>query len=417
MKRTIKFSKAFLPCWIISGLLIVSGIIGMCVRGINFGIDFKPGLIEEIRIAPTALELSYKGSAKVSVDASQSGMDIVISGTGADNRTETFEYVQYPTVDTLAEKLNGIENITAKVVVPNTATANLFLNSAVSTVLTETPLRIYAAASENVGIDDIRSTVASFGGVSVKQLGTGNNISYQIRMADTGAEGSSKKIQDTITNALQQKFGAENVAVIKTDFIGSQFSKSLVGQSILLLGATLILIWLYATIRFHWDFALGSIIALLHDTMIMLTFITWTQMEFSTTTLAAIMTIIGYSINATVVILDRVRDDMRLMDAHSFNEILDAALTETLSRSIITTVTTMFSAIALYMFLTGSIKDFALILLVGLTSGCYSSIFISSGLISFIRKDWKPEAGVHHVLHGPSKKDNNVLPFNNGVQA
>ncbi len=416
MKKVIRFSKAFLLSWIFSGVIIISGIVGIAVRGINFGIDFKPGLIEEIRIAPTALELTYTGSAKISVDASQTGMDIVISGTGADNRTESFLYAQYPTVGILAEKLGNIENLSARLIEPPaTPTENLFVNSAVTTVLTEKPFRVYAAASKDVGINEVRTAVSSYSGVAVKQLGKGPNRSFQIRIADTGKNGSSKELQDTVTNALQQKFGIDNVAVVKTDFIGSQFSKSIVGQSLILMAATLILIWLYATIRFHWDFALGSIVALLHDTMIMLTFITWTQMEFSTTTLAAIMTIVGYSINATVVILDRVRDDMKILDVHGFNEVLDAALTETLSRSIITTVTTMFSAFSLYFFLTGSIEDFALVLLVGLTSGCYSSIFISSGLISFIRRNWKPEAGVHHTL--PKEvKDKNVLSFDAGAQ-
>jgi len=417
MKRVIRFSRAFLPCAVLSSIIIISGIIGVFTRGINFGIDFKPGLIEEIRIAPTVLELTYTGSAKVSTDVTKNGMDIVISGSGAENRTETFPFAQYATIGDLAGQLNGIENLSAKIIAsPDTPAENLFVNSAVSTVLTENPFRIYEGALPAASIDSVRKAASSFNGVSVKQLGSGDSRSYQIRLADTGEPGSSKKLQDDITHAFEQKFGTDNVAVIKTDFIGSQFSKSLVGQSILLVFATLFLIWIYATIRFHWDFALGSILALVHDTLIMITFITWTQMEFSTTTLAAILTIVGYSINATVVILDRVRDDMRLLDVHNFNEILDSALTETLSRSLITTITTMFSAISLFIFLSGSIKDFALVLLIGLTSGCYSSIYISSGFISFMRRNWKPEAGMHHTL--PSKPQaKNVLSFESGAQS
>ena len=160
---------------------------------------------------------------------------------------------------------------------------------------------------------------------------------------------------------------------------------------------TVFLIWVYAAIRFHWDFALGSVIALIHDTCIIMTFIIWTQMEFSTTVLAAILTIIGYSINATVVILDRIRYNLKMMkDVKNFNEILNRSLSDTLLRSILTTVTTLFAVVSLYLFTTGSIKNFALAMIVGLISGMYSSIFISSGFIAMFRKNWKPEYGVHH---------------------
>jgi len=170
-------------------------------------------------------------------------------------------------------------------------------------------------------------------------------------------------------------------------------------KSLLMFVLTVALIWIYAAIRFHWDFALGAVIALIHDTLIMLTFIIWTQMEFSTTVLAAVLTIIGYSINATVVILDRIRYNLTYMnDVNSFTPILNQSLSDTLVRSILTTVTTLFAVISLYVFTTGSIKDFSLALIVGLISGMYSSIFISSGFIQLFRRTWKPEFGVHHSL-------------------
>ena len=123
----------------------------------------------------------------------------------------------------------------------------------------------------------------------------------------------------------------------------------------------------------------------------MFTFITWTQIEFSTTTLAAILTIFGYSINATVVILDRLRENTKTLDTKNFSDILNISISETMTRSIITTVTTLFAAIALLVFTKGSIKTFAEVLTVGLVSGCYSSIFISSGFIEFVRRNWNGE--------------------------
>ena len=131
-------------------------------------------------------------------------------------------------------------------------------------------------------------------------------------MPESIGEMSGTELQNAVRAALDARFGENTVTIVKTDFIGSSFSKTLASKSIILMIATFVLIWLYAAIRFHWDFALGSIIALVHDSLIMITFIVWTKMEFTATVLAAVLTIIGYSINATVVILDRVRSNLRL---------------------------------------------------------------------------------------------------------
>lgn len=410
-KKLIHFSKFFLPAAIISIALIIFGIIGFVTRGINLGIDFKPGLIEEVRIAPVAVELTYSGNAKVTVDISKNNFSLIVSGSGADNETKVFSYDEYTTVKDIVSALNSVENVSAVLKTDGSESSRiLFVSSNVSTQLSGTPLYLYAAA-QNVNADDVRNALSSLEGVSVKALGSGNNVSYQVRMAAPTDDSSGVELQNSVISALSEKFGENNVTVVKTDFIGSNFSKSLATKSIILLLATFALIWLYAAIRFHWDFALGAIIALIHDTLIMFTFIIWTRMEFSTMVLAAVLTIVGYSINDTVVILDRVRSNLRVTKVNTFNELLDRSLSDTLGRSIITTVTTLFAVIALFIFTTGSIRDFSLALIVGLISGCYSSLFISSGFISLCRKNWKPEYGVHHSL----KTEKGVLQMD-GIQ-
>ncbi len=410
-KKLIHFSKFFLPAAIISIALIIFGIIGFVTRGINLGIDFKPGLIEEVRIAPVAVELTYSGNAKVTVDISKNNFSLIVSGSGADNETKVFSYDDYATVKDIVSALNSVENVSAVLKTDGSESSRiLFVSSNVSTQLSGTPLYLYAAA-QNVSADDVRNALSSLEGVSVKALGSGNNVSYQVRMAAPSDESSGVELQNSVISALSEKFGENNVTVVKTDFIGSNFSKSLATKSIILLLATFALIWLYAAIRFHWDFALGAIIALIHDTLIMFTFIIWTRMEFSTMVLAAVLTIVGYSINDTVVILDRVRSNLRVTKVNTFNELLDRSLSDTLGRSIITTVTTLFAVIALFIFTTGSIRDFSLALIIGLISGCYSSLFISSGFISLCRKNWKPEYGVHHSL----KTEKGVLQMD-GIQ-
>lgn len=398
MKKTLNFNKGFIPSAILSCAIIVFGIVGFFVKGINFGIDFKPGLIEEIRVASPVAEVTYSGSANISMDLSAGQMDLIITGIGTVNETRSFNFNQYDTVDKLAAAMQGVSGVNVKVLNGSYDTTKLFLNSATTNQLTTSVMYIYPAGTSTITTDDIRNAVSGLEGVAIKQLGSGADASYQIRMG-VSAEAVQSEVLESINTQLYTSFGKENVAIVKTDFIGSSMSKTNTIKSIIVLVLTVLLIWLYATIRFHWDFALGSVIALLHDAMIMLTFIIWTQVEFSTTVLAAVLTIIGYSINATVVILDRIRYNLKYMpEVRTFNEILNKSLSDTLLRSILTTATTLFAVIALYVFTTGAIKDFAIAMMVGLVSGMYSSIFISSGFISACRKTWKPEYGVHHSL-------------------
>ena len=400
MKTVKNFSKAFPACAIASAAIIVFGIAGIIVRGINFGIDFVPGLVEEVRIAPAAIELTYKGSAGVSVETSNVALDLVISGTGAENETKSFTYGQNATVQDMANALNTVEGVTAKVLASGSADSyGIYLDSASTARLSfDQPMRLYVSdAANNVSIDEVRASLSSQN-VSVKELGDAANRSFQIRAAISKDDDASiETLQQAITGSLKDKFGANNIAIVKTDFVGSSFSSSNAWKSIVLAVVTLFAIWFYATIRFHWDFALGAIIALILDCMIMFAFISWTQVEFSTTSFAAVLTIFGYSINATVVILDRVRENIKLVDTKDFKVILDTSISDTLSRSVITTVTTLFASVSLLVFTSGSIRDFAQILTVGLISGCYSSMFISSGFISWARRSWQPGEWANHV--------------------
>ena len=397
MKRTMSFNKGFIPCTIISAVIILFGILGFFTKGINFGLDFKPGLIEEVRVAEPVAEITYDGAAKIALDLSAGQMDLVITGTSANNETRSFNFAVYNTVALLADGVNKVDGVNMTVKNGSYDTTKLFLNSAVSTVLSNEALYIYPAGTSEITTDDIREALSE-DNIAIKQLGSGADASYQIRMGINEGD-AQNELQSSVNEKLYTKFGKENVAIVKTDFIGSGMSKSTTRKSIVMFICVIVLIWAYAAIRFHWDFALGSVIALLHDVLIMLTFITWSGMEFSVTVLAAVLTIVGYSINATVVILDRIRYNLKMMtEVKNFKTILNKSLSDTFTRSVLTTVTTLFAVLSLFIFTTGSIKDFSLALIVGLISGMYSSIFISSAFISLSRRNWKPEYGVHHSL-------------------
>ena len=389
MKKVIQFSKFFPVAVVLSAVIIISGIISVATRGINFGLDFKPGMIEEIRIANTVLEVTYSGTATVSLETTEDGIDIVVSGIGEENRTESIPFADVATVSELAARINKVNGISAHIkkeqVLPSDG---VFVTSGASKNLGENPLRLFVNDEKStVTADDIRAALRAFAEVDVKTLGSDSDRSFQIRLGVSGSEG--KTVQMDMNNALISVFGIEKVVITKSDFIGAQYSQSLIRDSIVLVLATLVLIFIYSAIRFHWDFALAAVIAIIHDSLVMVSFISFIQMEFSTTTLAAILTIIGYSINATVVILDRVRSDVKVVEAKTFKDILNSALTSTLSRSVITTLTTLFAVLALFFFTTGTIHDFSLALTVGLISGCYSSIFIAGAFILTVRKNQK----------------------------
>ncbi len=397
MKKVIHFSKLFVPFTILSAVLILGGVVSLFTRGINFGIDFKPGLIEEIRIAPAAVSLTYHGPASVTVQNTSQSITFVVSGIGAENMTYAFSSSAYPTIEDMAAAFSSVPGVSVSVSAPaGTPSGGLFGNSEASNLLGSEPYLLHYIPPEDSAIsaDDVRSALSGIPDVSVKVLGNINDRNFQIRVGDSGETGGSEASKTAVLSALASAFGGENIAVIKTDFIGSQYSASLAFQAILLVAASLFLIWLYAAIRFRWDFALGAVIAIIHDALIMVAFITWTQMEFTTTTIAAILTIVGYSINDTVVVLDRVRENMKMLKAASFKELLDISQTEILSRTVITTVTTLLAVLSLYIFTTGTMKDFALALIVGMISGVYSTIFIASAFIAAVRKNWKPGDGL-----------------------
>jgi len=198
------------------------------------------------------------------------------------------------------------------------------------------------------------------------------------------AEGETTSTEapgERITRILENYFGTGEVVVLRSDFVGSRFSKNLTDQAGILLGFTLLLILIYASIRFKPQYAIGAVLGIMHDCLVIISFVVWTRMEFNTTTIAAILTILGYSINNTIVIFDRMRENRRLYPDEVFVTVLNRSLTETLSRTIITTLTTMLAVLSLFIFTTGSMKDFALALLVGLVSGVYTTTFIATGFV------------------------------------
>ena len=397
MKKIIKFSKAFVACAIVSTLLILIGLLGLFTKGINLGIDFQAGFIEQVRIAPTALSLTYEGSQSVAVNQSAYGISFVITGVGDDNQTVSFPYAENATVGDFASAVTKVPGVSITVTGPaSVALKSVFPDSEVLSRLSSTPYRFHyvAPGAKVLGSDDIRKAISAYPNAAVQVVGNPADQQFQVRLSDDGSDpDASMNLRTGLKKAFVAAFGEDNLAVISTDFVGSRFSKSLAQQAVWLVLATLVLIWVYAAFRFRWDFAVGAVLAIMHDALIMVAFVVWTRMQFNSTTIAAILTIIGYSINDTVVVFDRIRENMKFHPEMNITDILDLSQTEILGRTIITTVTTMLAVTSLYVFTTGDMKDFALALLVGMLSGVYSTIYIASAFISFAGK-FRKDAGL-----------------------
>ncbi|MCL2442322.1 MAG: protein translocase subunit SecF [Treponema sp.] len=202
-----------------------------------------------------------------------------------------------------------------------------------------------------------------------------------VNAEETQVSDSIVRIQ--IVQTLEKTFGDGNIAVIHSNFVGSRFSKNLTDQAGMLISLTLLLILIYSAIRFKLQYAVGAVVAIIYDGLVMVAFMVWTQMEFTTLSIAAILTILGYSTNNTIIFFDRVRENLRINPDHSFKDILNMSLTGILGRTIITTASTMLAVLALFIFTTGAMKDFALALIVGMISGVFTTLFIVSGFVNF----------------------------------
>ncbi len=384
MKRILQFSRAFVPAFVFSLILIAAGIFGFFTQGFNLGIDFQSGLIQEVQFAPASLELTYSGTANASVSMTRNQFDVVVTGVGSESITHSFPYTQYATVDSLIAGLSGIEGLRVSSLVPgNTETHYLIQSARGDSRLSAEPYMVHCLlpGARIISIEEVRSSIVSLGSVSVQVLGDPADRKFMIRIDEE--DGAESVPAEMLIKTLENNFGEGEAALISSSYVSSRFSQNLTDQVGILIAATLVLILVYASIRFKPQYAVGAVLAIMHDALIMVGFIVWTRMEFNTTTIAAILTILGYSINDTIVVFDRIRENRRLFPDDAFVAVLNRSLSETLGRTIITTVTTMLAVLSLYIFTAGSMKDFALALMVGMVSGVYSTIFIASGFVNF----------------------------------
>ncbi|MBB6212766.1 protein translocase subunit SecF [Borreliella californiensis] len=196
------------------------------------------------------------------------------------------------------------------------------------------------------------------------------------------------EVQKTILNELKKNFDA-NIEVLDSYFIDSSFSSTLRSRSIFLVLGTFILILIYITLRFKLSYAIASILSIFHDIFFIIAFLGAFRIEINSYIIVAILTIIGYSLNDTIIIFDRIRDNVKRLTDNTFLNVLNISISQTLSRTVLTSVTTFVAVFSIYVFTEGSIKDFSLVFMVGVIVGTYSSVFIASPILFNLYKKVK----------------------------
>lgn len=393
LKNDIPVIKLRWYAWILAVVLLLAGAVSFGVfGGFNLGVDFESGLSQRIQIAPVGLEVTYSGNKDAVLSISGSALSLEVRGEEG-VATTSFHSQAYPTAKDLAAALNAVPEVSAVVVDGSLNTADLLSGYGFPATLSNTPTRLNFQGTGTTSIEDVRSAIASLGNAKVQTVGSAENQTFQIRLGiKDGATQAS--MEEEVKNALASFFGQGNVVVLQSDYIGPKFSANLLSSSILAIVVAMALILLYVWIRFRFAYAVSSLIALVHDILMMLTVISILRLEFSSTTIAALLTIIGYSLNNTIVIFDRVRENVTLNKNAALSKLIDLSVTQSVSRTVMSGVTTLMAILPLAIFASGDIQLFAINMMFGILFGTFSSNFLAPSMLYWISKAQKKQGAV-----------------------
>ena len=247
---------------------------------------------------------------------------------------------------------------------------------------------------ELVEIPQVRDTLskAGFGDAQSQHFGTARDVLIRI---PPRAQSNAATLSNDVLHALQGAASGANATLVRAEFVGPQVGQELVEQGGLAALGALLGILVYVMFRFEWRLAIGTIAATIHDVIFTVGWFSLLQLEFDLTVLAAVLAVIGYSVNDTVVVLDRIRENFRKRRKGSSQEIMNLSINETLSRTIMTSFVTLLSVIVLYFFGGAVMHGFSVAMIVGIVVGTYSSIYIASATALYLgvsREDLLPRA-------------------------
>lgn len=355
-KTTIDFIGKRRPALFISTVLNLGIVVGLIVFGFNFGVDFAGGTVVELKFNHNTSPEEVRHRAEVG-----QLHDVSVQRIGGSDENSYLLRLGGVTqltkesaakVEGAVKALGDIRNFYAD-------TDNGLVNFRSAKKLAPEQVKV-AIQGTGTGVKEVR------------ELGQAQNaFDYQV---------VASGMADRIFNVMKGTQAEPDFIVQRVDYVGPQVGKQLRNKGIMALLYAMLAILVYVAFRFDFKFGPGALVAMVHDVIMVSGYFLVTRREFNLTSIAVLLTIIGYSINDTIVIYDRIREEMVRYKGKPLPEIINIAVNDTLSRTILTSGVTALSLIGLLIFGVGEIWDFAMAMLVGIIVGTYSSVYIASPL-------------------------------------
>jgi preprotein translocase subunit SecF len=356
-KTNIDFIGKRKPAVFLSTVINLLIVIGIAAFGFNLGVDFAGGTVVELKFdhpitAEEVRQRAQKGGLEdVSVQniGSKDENSFLLRMGGVTQLNEK----NAANAQTAIEGLGSVRNVYADL-------ANGIINFRAATALTPDAIK-KAVEGSGTGVQEVR------------ELGESQSGGFDYQVVASG-------MADKVTQALSQGVEKPDFEQRRVDYVGPQVGKQLRNRGIMALLYSMVAILIYVAFRFDFKFGPGALLAMVHDVIMVAGYYLVTRREFNLTSIAALLTVVGYSVNDTIVIYDRIREDMAKFKGKPFAEVINIAINDTVGRTILTSLTTALSLIGLLIFGVGEIFDFAAAMLVGIFVGVYSTIYIASPL-------------------------------------
>jgi preprotein translocase subunit SecF len=359
----IDFLKYKIPAILISFVIILAGLVLITKKGLRYGVDFSGG---------TAIHIKFR--SPVSLDTLRGALR---NGGFTDSGVQGFNdptqvLVRLPQKIASEQDVERISERVAEVITVQALHGTIPAGKRDLNAATPSELRGYLQARDPWGMKDPARYTAELEKLrSLKQTGTGLYPPFE-KMTGIDAK---------IVSALKERYFVGDVGVLSSEYVGPQVGAELRDQARLAIIWSLLGLLVYVWFRFELLWGFSAIICLAHDVLVTLAFFAFFDREISLTVVAAFLTIVGFSLNDTIVIYDRVRDNLKTMRSQPLQDVINLTLNQMLNRTILTNGTVTIVTIVLYMFGGEVINDFAFAMLVGCISGAYSTIYIASALI------------------------------------
>ncbi|HTR19574.1 MAG TPA: protein translocase subunit SecF [Gemmatimonadales bacterium] len=248
---------------------------------------------------------------------------------------------------------------------------------------------------QTVSTEDLRTALDATGlkGAEIQNFGAPNEFVIRarlagIRQATDSQEGGTQEVARAVSQALTAKLGAGQFTIVRFEAVGPKVGRELQGKAGLAILLSFIVTLLYLAYRFEWRFGTAAVLATVHDILTTVAFIRYLNLEVSLVVVGAVLTMVGYSLNDTIIIFDRVRENLRKFRRQNLYAILNLSINETLPRSILTHGTTMSTTLALVLLGGEVIRPFALVMTFAIFTGTFSSIYIAAPILMYIEKRW-----------------------------